>query len=179
MKAQGKKAASQAISFVLAAITVSALVVSLYYYGCGLRHSPVFNPSAQAQKNYLQKFIENNDQNLKQEKLLAEGYWLRYKDVRKDRYWGENGPMGIWGPRDHYQLHGRREGRIFQPVEYPEDLTLEKELAEIYWNRYPEIEKNSIWGRNSQLGIVGPRDYHTHIGRFQQKVWGRKTNGDD
>jgi hypothetical protein len=174
MKAEGKKAASPAISFVLAAITVTALVASLYYYGCGLIHSPVFNPGAQAQKKYLQNFIESHDQNLAQEKLLAEGYWLRYKDVRKDRYWGENGPMGIWGPRDHYQQHGRREGRIFQPVDYPEDLTLEKELAEIYWNRYPEIEKSPIWGRNSLLGIVGPRDYHKYRGRFQKKVWGKE-----
>ena len=179
MKAKGKKTSSMALSLLLVIITVSTLVVSLYYYGFGLIHSPVFNSGEQAQKKYLQKFIEDNDQNLQQEKLLAEGYWLRYKDVRQDRYWGENGPTGIWGPRDHYQLHGRREGRIFEPVEQPEDLTLEKELAEIYWKRYPEIEKNSIWGRNSQLGILGPRDYHEHVGRFQNKLWGRESDQQD
>lgn len=162
-------------NLLLTVISLTAITVSLYLYINNLLHSPIVNPSQQAEKKYLQSFIENNDQRYKEEKLLAEGYWLRYKDVATNRYWGKNGPMGIWGPRDHYQLHGRREGRIFKGVEKPDnlDLNLEKELAELYWSRYPVIEKNSIWGRKSQLGILGPRDYHTHRGCFEGKVWGK------
>ncbi len=81
--------------------------------------------------------------------------------------------MGIWGARDHFLQHGKREGRIFSPVPESDDMVLEKRLAEIYWKRYPEIEKSSIWGRKGELGILGPRDYHTHRGRFQGKVWGK------
>lgn len=173
-----KKNSILPLKIILALITFSAMAVGLYYYAKGFAHSPMLNTNAEAENRYLQKFIETNDQNLREEKLLAESYWQRYKDVRRDRYWGRNGPMGIWGARDHYQQHGRREGRIFRPLPEPEDLNLEKELAEVYWKRYPEIENNSIWGRNGALGILGPRDYHTYRGRFQGKIWGKEAVAD-
>lgn len=162
----------------LAFVTISSLTVGLYYYAKGFARSSILNPDREAENRYLQKFIENNDHNLRAEKLLAEGYWSRYKDVRRDRYWGRNGPMGIWGARDHYQQHGRREGRIFKPLPQPGDLKLEQKLADIYWKRYPQIENNSIWGRNGELGILGPRDYHTYRGRFQGKIWGNEAAAD-
>lgn len=81
--------------------------------------------------------------------------------------------MGIWGPRDHFSLHGKREGRIFQPLHAKGDIKDETRMAELYWSRYPEIENNSIWGRNSQLGIRGPWDHYRYRGRFERKIWGK------
>lgn len=162
-------------TLLLTAICVSTLSSSIYLYTMSLFKSPMLKPELLIEKQYLQKFIENNDQGLQHEKLLAEGYWLRYGNIKNHRYWGINGPMGIRGPRDHYRLHGKREGRIFKPVLPAEDVDKERELAEIYWKRYPKIERSVIWGRNSPLGIHGPRDYQFHRGRFHGKIWGKST----
>jgi hypothetical protein len=43
----------------------------------------------------------------------AETYWAHYPDVANDPYFGRNGPLGIFGAREHYDRHGRREGRVW------------------------------------------------------------------
>lgn len=153
-------------------IVSTSFLCAVYLYTAGLLNSPLFNPDEVDAQQYLIEFIHNNSPDIERERLLAEAYWMRYADVRSDRHWGENGPMGIWGPRDHFLLHGKREGRIFQPVIYPEDKESESELAEIYWNRYPDIRRSRAWGEHSALGIFGPRDHYTYIGRFEKRVWG-------
>jgi len=47
------------------------------------------------------------------EKSLAEAYWRRYPDIGQSTYWGPGGPLGIYGPRDHYEQYGKDEGRVF------------------------------------------------------------------
>lgn len=46
-------------------------------------------------------------------KNVAEAYWHCYPDVAQDSYFGQSGPLGILGAREHYERHGRREGRIW------------------------------------------------------------------
>jgi hypothetical protein len=110
---------------------------------------------------------------LQKERSLAMDYWLRYSDVRHDSFWGEKSRLGIKGPADHYRHHGRREGRIYAAVSRPEDMTLEKELAEAYWQENPDVARSSVWGRQSSLGILGPRDHYRFYGRGQGRTWGK------
>ncbi|SDP32914.1 hypothetical protein [Desulforhopalus singaporensis] len=150
--------------------------VSIFYYIRGVTHSPLAEENFAAERLFLHRYIERNDPDLHRERLLAESYWLRYREVKKSSYWGENGVLGIKGPRDHYRRMGQKEGRIFKPVLRPADLELEKELARAYWNRYPDIAGSPVWGKNSRLGFLGPRDHYTYLGRMQGKLWGRDTS---
>jgi len=56
------------------------------------------------------------------EKILAEAYWRRYPDVRNDPYYGKHGPMGFKGAREHFEQHGKYEGRILTPILIPDNL---------------------------------------------------------
>ena len=150
-------------------VSGAAMVFSALLWTRGLLDSPLINPEMVIEKHHLAAHAADS----RQERLLAEGYWLRYSDVREDRSWGKSGTMGIWGPRDHYRQHGKREGRIHQPVKKAKDWVQERDLARAYWQRYPDIRISSIWGEASDLGIFGPRDYHDHIGRHQGRVWGQ------
>lgn len=47
----------------------------------------------------------------------AEAYWACYPDVARDGYFGEEGPLGILGAREHFDRHGFREGRIWPLLE--------------------------------------------------------------
>lgn len=154
------------------ALSLAAVAVSTLLWFAGLLNSPVVEPELAREKQFLNQFITANSPDLEAERALAHGYWRRYPDIRDHSHWGEQGPMGIWGARDHYRQHGRREGRIFQPLPEPEDPELERRLAEAYWRRYPDIRDNSIWGEDSSLGFLGPRDYHVNVGRHQGRAWG-------
>lgn len=156
----------------LTIITIGAIVSSGLLWVRGLLQSPYYEPGLQVEEKYIREYIETNSPDNRQEKILAEGYWLRYRDISKNNYWGVDGPMGIWGPRDHFTQHGRREGRIFAPVIQPRDLKKEQKLAESYWQRYPNVRESGVWGKKSSMGILGPRDHFQHRGRFQGKVWG-------
>lgn len=50
-------------------------------------------------------------EDIAQEKKLAQAYWDRYPDVAASAVWGRRSSMGVLGPRDHYRLFGRMEGR--------------------------------------------------------------------
>jgi len=50
---------------------------------------------------------------MEREKVLAEAYWTRYPDVAATVVWGRKSSLGILGPRDHYQLFGKKEGRYW------------------------------------------------------------------
>ncbi len=152
-------------------ITGAALFLSLTLYVNGLLRSQVTDPALAGEEKYLQKYIDSQQPNYQKEKALADGYWRRYKDIRQNRYWGRDGPMGIWGARHHYRQHGRREGRIFQPVAEVEESETEQNLAQSYWQRYRDVRESPIWGPDGELGLAGPRDHFQYIGRFQGKTW--------
>ncbi len=156
----------------LTLLTLTALVVSAVLWTRGLLLSPLFAPGRVAEEKIIRKYQQTNSPEYQLEKVLAESYWLRYPDVKRNEYWGTNGPMGIFGPRDHYLQLGRREGRIFQPVIKPLDMVLEKNLALAYWKRYPDVRNSQVWGEKGVLGCLGPRDHYQYIGRHQGKHWG-------
>lgn len=156
----------------LTLLTLACLMASAILWTRGLLHSPLMNPEQGIKENYTQQGVSINSPEYQKEKLLAESYWLRYEDVKNNPYWGISGPKGFWGARDHFVLHGKQEGRIFAPVIQPPNPTEEKELATAYWQRYPEIRQNSIWGEKSPLATLGPRDHYTYIGRFEGRIWG-------
>jgi len=140
-----------------AAIVASAIIFAVVVYCIELVHSPLYRPETRQESDFINSFVNKNSPDIQKERGLAKAYWLRYHDVRQDRHWGEKGPMGVWGPRDHYLLHGKREGRIFKPLIVPDDMEKERALATAYWQRYGDIRKSSAWGEHSELGILGPR----------------------
>lgn len=52
------------------------------------------------------------------------------------------------------------------------DLQLEKEMAEAYWLRYPDVRDNSYWGPKGPLGIWGARDHYLQHGYRENRVFG-------
>lgn len=153
-------------------ISVVVLISSAVIWAAGLFQSPLFNPEILQERLFVQRYQKEHASDHLAEKILAEAYWKRYADVRNDPYFGEKGPMGIFGAREHYKQHGKREGRIYAPVHIPGDMAHEQQLAEAYWQRYPEIAKSDVWGRGGTLGVLGPRDYYYHYGRFRGHKWG-------
>lgn len=156
-------------------VTVTVLTVSCVIWLIGFLQSPLFRPEIHQERLLAEKYSKEQAPDYLAEKSLAEAYWQRYPDVIDHFYYGKQGPMGIYGAREHYQQHGKREGRIFAPIIIPDDLDYEKQLAEAYWQRYPDVEKSTIWGRGGSLGILGPRDYHHHYGRHLNHRWGVST----
>lgn len=153
-------------------IITGVVTTALILWGVGFLQSPFFLRDQQKEIKFLSKYLEANSPDYLTEKILAESYWLRYQDVKEDSQWGLNGPMGIWGPRDHFKQFGRRNGRIFQPVIEVQDKEKEKKYAKAYWSRYPDIRDSDVWGVNSPLGIRGPRDHYHYVGRFENRIWG-------
>jgi len=147
------------------------LLLAVVLWIDGLLHSPLIDARRAEESAFVNAHLAAKARDQEQEQLLAQGYWRRYRDVRLDPYWGENGPMGIHGPRDHYRQHGRREGRFFTPLIIPEDLAAERLLAESYWQRYPEVRDSWIWGERADLGILGPRDHFMHVGSGLGYQW--------
>ena len=153
-------------------LTATAMSIAVLLWFQGFVASPLSSPQRVSEKRFLHDYLERNKPDLQEERVLAESYWLRYKDIREDPFWGEQGRMGIWGARDHYKQFGKREGRIYQPIIRPTDMQKEQKLAEAYWQRYPEIRRSAIWGEKSSLGILGPRDHYHYVGKKRGKIWG-------
>jgi len=133
--------------------------------------SPAGDPARKAERDSLRATIQHLAPNLAEERELAQAYWQRYPDVLQDGFWGERSPMGIRGPRDHFRQYGRHEGRVFGPIPKPDEPAAERNLAEAYWNRYPDIAGNDIWGRAGTLGVQGARDHYHYYGKAQGRIW--------
>jgi hypothetical protein len=153
-------------------VTVAVLGISCWLWILGLTGSPVFTPALVEENRYVRQYIQEQAPDYQEVNRLARAYWKRYPDVRNHKYFGKNGPMGIFGAREHFEQHGRREGRIYAPLHVPDDLERERKLAEAYWRRYPAVEQSDIWGRDSELGILGPRDHYQYYGRKHGYSWG-------
>lgn len=153
-------------------ISIGICAISLVLYIHFFLKSPIWDKKKKQEYSYLQQSEQNLTPEMKREKRLAEAYWRRYPDVRADPHWGQDSPMGIRGPREHYGQHGKREGRIYGPIIQPSNLVREKQLAEAYWQRYPDIGENKIWGRDGELGVLGARDHFHYYGKAQGRKWG-------
>ncbi len=154
--------------------TIAVLTLSTLAWLYGLINSSILDPELRADKQYGAIKLNEEKAADTELRLLAEAYWLRYPDIRNHHFFGENGPNGLAGAREHYRQHGRYEGRIYGPLAEIGDLQREKLLAEAYWRRYPEVALSPVWGRKSKLGIRGPRDHYRYIGVHQDKVWGEE-----
>ena len=76
-------------------------------------NSPAGNSRKAAEREYLNQILITKAPGYAAEKELAQAYWLRYPDVRGSNMWGENGRRGIHGAREHFRLHGKKEGRVW------------------------------------------------------------------
>lgn len=153
-------------------VTITVLAASLVLWLHGLMTSPLVNPQMREEQRYIEHFLQENRPDLEAERSLARAYWQRYADIKVDAFYGEQGPGGLFGARLHFEQHGRGEGRIFAPLPEALDHTTEQALAESYWQRYPDVARSKAWGRNSSLGLLGPRDHYIHIGKYEGRRWG-------
>ena len=153
-------------------LVAGLLMLSLILWLHGLLSSQIYNPEVHIPLRKAATLLRVNAVKHTDELELAKAYWLRYTDVKTHPFFGQEGPLGITGAIEHYRQHGRREGRIYKLVAEVEDPEQERILAEAYWRRYPDIAASHIWGRNSALGIRGPRDHYRNIGRRQKLTWG-------
>ncbi|NOQ45830.1 MAG: hypothetical protein GQ559_04035 [Desulfobulbaceae bacterium] len=103
-------------TFVRMAATLIIVVLGFSVWIWGFFHSPAGSRERRMERAYVASNLVTRAPDYEDEKKLAQAYWWRYHDVRKDWLWGEKGTMGVRGPRDHYRLHGRREGRIWGPL---------------------------------------------------------------
>jgi len=87
--------------------------VTLVVYGYGAFHSPVLDPALAERRSYLKRIIEENSPDLAEERRFAKLYWDAYPHVGQDRYYGENGVMGLLGAQEHYNRHGRHDGLLW------------------------------------------------------------------
>jgi len=159
-------------------IIAAAIPLSILLWMHGLVTSQIMDPEIQAQRRESAARHRDAATVLPAEVEVARAYWLRYEDVRNHPLYGEHGPLGISGARDHYQQHGRHDGRIYAPLAEVEDPVNERVLAEAYWRHYPEVAESQVWGKRSALGIRGPRDHYRYVGRQQNKIWGERENRD-
>jgi hypothetical protein len=52
------------------------------------------------------------------------------------------------------------------------DETEERNLAEIYWTRYPDVAGNPYFGRGGLFGVFGAREHYERAGREESREWG-------
>jgi hypothetical protein len=96
------------------AIAIAVLFLSIAVWLWGLLNSDIAGdergsaPTRQATRQPTESVDDV------QRRRAAESYWERYPEIREHHYFGEHGPLGIDGARQHYLQHGRHEGRIYQ-----------------------------------------------------------------
>ena len=95
------------------ALAILLTVAGVFVWLSGVQKSPLLDKEILVERAYARKILFERSSDYDVEKQLAEAYWQRYPDIRKDSVWGEKGNMGIRGPRDHFRIHGKREGRIW------------------------------------------------------------------
>lgn len=102
-------------------ISAAVLVTSSAFWTLGLLQSPLIKPKAQQEGFIVERAKQEQDPEYLAEKALAEAYWQRYPDIKNDSYFGEKGPMGINGAREHFKQYGKSEGRKYGPIQVPRD----------------------------------------------------------
>lgn len=92
---------------------VAALGLGLIVFWDGARHSPLFSPAERDRRVWLSGQVRGDGRDMAEEGRLAEVYWTRYPDVAADPHYGRTSRLGVSGAREHYNQHGRKEGRIW------------------------------------------------------------------
>lgn len=92
-------------------IGAAVFVASLAAFAVGFVRSPLIDDVLAQERVVINKHARRDTVDLVREHLLAEAYWQRNSDVARDRFFGVNGALGTFGAREHYDRHGRAEGR--------------------------------------------------------------------
>ncbi|MBI1209527.1 MAG: hypothetical protein GC191_19870 [Azospirillum sp.] len=95
----------------MAALLWLGVAAAFGLYAQGFVNSVAGDGAARDRQLYLRQVMALRSLDLAGERALAEAYWSRNPDVAADAVFGEHGRMGLFGARQHYQLHGHREGR--------------------------------------------------------------------
>lgn len=86
-------------------------VICLGVFAIGIVHSPVIDDVLAQERIVLNKHARGDLIDVVREREFAETYWDLNPDVAAHPYFGSAGALGIFGAREHYDRHGRREGR--------------------------------------------------------------------
>ncbi len=96
------------------------MAAALGVYAYGALNSPLLDGTQAARQAFLRGILADRAPDMEGEEALAEAYWQHYPDVGADPFFGRDGEMGVHGAREHYQMHGRREGRQWPVITKPE-----------------------------------------------------------
>lgn len=94
-------------------LAVAALIAGLLVYWDGARRSPLLDSGEQERRSWLIAQTRGDVRDPLEEARLAEAYWSRYPDVAANARFGRHGKLGSAGAREHFRLHGRKEGRVW------------------------------------------------------------------
>ena len=94
-------------------LAVLGFVLALVAYAVGAWNSPLADPERRAAIGLLTHHAGSGKLDEQAERRLADTYWSRNADVEADSYFGRRGLLGVWGAREHFKRHGRREGRVW------------------------------------------------------------------
>lgn len=86
-------------------------IASLVAFGIGFVRSPVIDDVYAQERVVLNKHARRAHVDVVRERALAQAYWQRNPDVARDGFFGVDGALGTFGAREHYDRHGRLEGR--------------------------------------------------------------------
>jgi hypothetical protein len=84
---------------------------SLACFTIGFVRSPVIDDVLAQKRTVINKHARSDKVDLIRETLFAEAYWNRNPDVAAGSFFGADGALGVLGAREHYDRHGRMEGR--------------------------------------------------------------------
>lgn len=51
------------------------------------------------------------------------------------------------------------------------DMAAERALAEAYWQRYEDVARDGVYGRNGRLGVFGAREHWLRHGKAEDRLW--------
>jgi len=94
-------------------IVVAVYAVCLVVFAVGLVRSPVIDHVFKQERIVLNKHARGDLIDVERERRFAETYWELNPDVAASAFFGSAGALGIFGPREHYDRHGRSEGRAW------------------------------------------------------------------
>ena len=97
----------------ITAFTIVATAIAIYVLG--FIQEPRLRGGDAEERAFARQVIKSQTRDMSEEKALADAYWRRYSDVAANPVVGRNGALGVYGAREHYNRHGKRENRIWGP----------------------------------------------------------------
>lgn len=92
-----------------------AFAIGLAVFADGLWRSPLVNPAERDRRAWLAELAQADRIDAAEEARLAELYWSRYPDIASNSQYGRTGRLGVRGAREHFRIHGEKEGRAWGP----------------------------------------------------------------